>query len=314
LARRRKGRDINGVLVLNKPLDISSNGALQIVKRLFGAAKAGHTGSLDPLATGVLPLCFGEATKFSQFLLAADKAYRVTGKLGVKTASGDTDGDIIRRCPVEGITEDKLLNVLAQFIGETQQIPSMYSALKHKGQPLYKLARQGVEVERKPRTIHLYELTLLDFDGDEFSLDVRCSKGTYIRNLVEDIGEALGNCAHVIKLERTASGPYDLSQTVTLEQLDKVLEQGGHAGLDELLFPSETAVVHWPKVILSEDAAFYLQNGQSVQVPGSPLDGWVQILTESDTFLGVGEMLDDGKVAPRRLMKTSQEENNKVIL
>lgn len=301
----KKGRDISGILVLDKPLGVTSNAALQRVKRMFGAAKAGHTGSLDPLATGLLPLCFGEATKFSQILLDADKSYLVTGKLGIQTASGDTDGEVVKRCSIEGITRETLLETLPKFLGEIEQVPSMYSALKHEGQPLYKLARQGIEVERKARKISIFTLELLSFEKDEFSLSVRCSKGTYIRNLVEDIGEAMGTCAHVIKLHRTDSGPYTSEMMVTFEQLDEALEHGGHAQIDTLLRPIGSSVADWPDVELTETTAYYLKNGQAVQVPKSPVSGMVKLSLEDGTFLGIGEILDDGKVAPRRLLKTS---------
>ncbi|OUS28503.1 tRNA pseudouridine(55) synthase TruB [Gammaproteobacteria bacterium 45_16_T64] len=307
LGRRgnKKGRDVNGILVLNKPLGVTSNAALQRVKRMFGAAKAGHTGSLDPLATGLLPLCFGEATKFSQILLDANKSYLVTGKLGVQTASGDTDGEVVKRCSFDDVTRQTVLDTIPAFLGEIEQVPSMYSALKHEGQPLYKLARQGIEVERKARKISIFKLELLSFEGDEFSLAVRCSKGTYIRNLVEDMGAAMGTCAHVIKLHRTDSGPYSSDMMVSFEALDEALEKGGHVEIDRLLKPIDSSVADWPSVELSETTAYYLNNGQSVQVPNSPVAGMVKLSLEDGTFLGIGEILDDGKVAPRRLLKTS---------
>lgn len=301
----KRGRDVNGILVLNKGLGVTSNAALQRVKRMYGAAKAGHTGSLDPLASGVLPICFGEATKFSQFLLDADKAYRVQGKLGTQTVSGDADGEVVKTCPVAGITEADLLAVLPRFLGEIEQIPSMYSALKHEGQPLYKLARKGVEVDRKARKVTIYQLDLLDFDDDTFTLDVRCSKGTYIRNLVEDIGFALDNLAFVTQLHRTQSGPFTEKDAITVEDLAKVMDNGGHAELDKVLLPLSAAVSDWPKVTLTELMAFYLRNGQAVQVPGTPTEGWVTLEEEGGKFLGVGEIQDDGRVAPRRLIKAS---------
>ena len=307
LGRRgsNKGRDVNGILVLEKPLNVTSNAALQRVKRMFGAAKAGHTGSLDPLATGVLPLCFGEATKFSQVLLDSDKKYLVTGKLGVQTASGDTDGEVVKQSPFDHVTEQAIVDVISQFTGVIEQVPSMYSALKHKGQPLYKLARQGIEVERKARKITIFTLELLSFKGDEFSLSVHCSKGTYIRNLVEDMGAALATCAHVVKLHRTDAGPYTSDTMVTFEQLDAALEKGGHEEIDALLLPVSSSVAGWPEVELTDNSAYYLKQGQAVQVPQSPVEGMVRLSSEDGTFLGVGEILDDGKVAPRRLLKTS---------
>lgn len=302
---KKRGRDITGILVLNKGLGFTSNASLQRVKRMFGAAKAGHTGSLDPLATGVLPICLGEATKFSQFLLDADKAYRVTGELGTQTASADADGEVVNTCPVEGITEADLRAVLERFVGEIEQIPSMYSALKHEGQPLYKLARQGVEVERKARKVTIYQIDMLEFDGHQFTLDVSCSKGTYIRNLVEDIGFALDNLAYVVKLHRTGSGPFREKDAITMEELAKVMDNGGHAALDQLLQPVDAALENWPALQLTDLTSFYMKTGQAVQIPGAPSEGWVSLLEEDGRFLGVGEILDDGRVAPRRLMKTS---------
>lgn len=303
---RNRGRNVNGILILDKPYEQTSNGALQRVKGIFGAAKAGHTGSLDPLATGVLPLCFGQATKFSRFLLDADKAYQVRAKLGVKTASGDLDGEVIHTSVVEDITSEKLESVLGQFRGEVAQIPSMYSALKHKGQPLYKLARQGIEVERKTRKIEIYELELTDFEADEFELSVKCSKGTYIRTLVEDIAEAMGSCAHVISLRRVQVGPYTEKHMISLDKLAESLESGGHRVVDELLLPLGSSVQGWPELLLSESTEFYLRNGQPTQVPKAPLDGWVRLSDASGEFIGVGEMLDDGRVAPRRLVNQDQ--------
>ncbi len=272
---------------------------------MYGAAKAGHTGSLDPLATGVLPLCFGEATKFSQFLLDADKAYVVKAKWGERTDTSDADGEVVERCSTDGLTQAALLPVLEQFTGEIEQIPSMYSALKHNGQPLYKLARQGVEVERPARKVRIHSLELLEFDATHFSLAVSCSKGTYVRNLVEDIAAAMGNLAHVVELRRTQAGPYTLEQAVTVETLSQVLDSGGHKALDELLLPLGTSADHWPELELSESTAFYLRNGNPVQIPGAPVEGWVKMIGPNQEFIGVGEVLDDGKVAPRRLISNS---------
>ncbi|PIE41171.1 MAG: tRNA pseudouridine(55) synthase TruB [Gammaproteobacteria bacterium] len=307
MARRgsKKGRNVSGILVLNKGLEVTSNAALQRVKRMFGAAKAGHTGSLDPLATGVLPICMGEATKFSQFLLDADKAYRVTGKLGTQTASGDAAGEVVNTCAVEGISSEQLLSVLSQFEGDIEQVPSMYSAIKHNGQPLYKLARQGVEVERKARKINIHQLDLVAFDGETFTLDVKCSKGTYIRNLVEDIGFALDNLAFVTSLHRTESGPFLEKDAITVEELAKFMDNGGRAALDKLLMPVSAAISGLPELQLTDLMAFYLKQGQAVQVPQAPSEGWVSLFQDNGDFLGVGEIRDNGQVAPRRLINTS---------
>lgn len=303
--RRQRGRAVDGVLVLDKPAGCTSNEILQRVKRMYGAAKVGHTGSLDPLATGVLPLCFGEATKFSQFLLDADKAYEVRARWGERTTTADADGEVVETCDTSGITREQLEQALDQFRGAIKQVPSMYSALKHQGQPLYKLARQGLEVEREARPVFIHQLSVLDCDNRHFALAVSCSKGTYVRNLVEDIAAAMGNLAHVVELRRTKAGPYDLAQAVTVETLAETITSGGHQALDQLLLPLGTSADHWPALQLTEGSAYYLRNGNPVQVPGSPHSGWVKLVGPEQEFIGVGEMLDDGKVAPRRLISGS---------
>ncbi|WJW76516.1 tRNA pseudouridine(55) synthase TruB [Thiohalobacter sp. IOR34] len=305
MARRRpKGRNVNGILLLDKPTGLTSNKALQIVKQLFKARKAGHTGSLDPLASGLLPICLGEATKVSGFLLDADKHYRVRCKLGEKTATGDAEGEVIETRPLEGVDAARLESVLAAFRGPIEQIPPMYSAVKHQGQRLYKLAREGVEVEREPRTVVIHELTLLAFEPPFFDIDVRCSKGTYVRTLAEDIGEQLGCGAHVTALRRLGVGPYDDAGMVTLDAL-KTLEEQGLAALDAQLLPIESALTQWPDVQLNSDAAFYLRQGQAVQVPHAPTSGWVRLYEADHRFIGMGQILDDGRVAPKRLMASA---------
>ena len=310
MARRRRGRQVDGILVLDKPHGMSSNQALQRAKRLFDAAKAGHTGSLDPLATGVLPLCFGEATKFSRFLLDADKAYDSTFVLGVKTASGDAEGEILERCDASGITEAAVLDALQAFRGEIEQVPSMYSAIKHQGQPLYKLARAGEEVERKSRRVTVFELELLGFRAGELAeIDVRlrCSKGTYVRSIAEDLGEALGCGAHVSVLRRTAAGPFEAAAQVSLDTLEALAEKGAQAEMDALLRPLDAALGDLPLVKVSEAGGFYIRQGQPVLVPNSPCSGMVRMGLESGEFLGIGEVLDDGRVAPRRLIAESRQ-------
>ena len=304
MARKRKGRPVNGVLVLDKPPGISSNDAVQRAKWLFGAQKVGHTGSLDPLATGVLPLCFGEATKFSQYLLDADKKYWTRIKLGVTTQTGDADGEVITEQDASAISQPQVVDALKKFVGEIQQIPSMYSALKHQGQPLYKLARQGIEVERAPRTVTVYSAELLSMQRTEIELAVHCSKGTYIRSLAEDLGAALGCGGHVNGLRRLAAGPYEEAQATTFERLGTITEA---SDLDALLLPVASAVCTWPVVRLHEDTAHYVMQGQPVQVAHAPTQGWVQIFAtaEDERFLGVGEILTDGRVAPRRLVANS---------
>ena len=302
--RKQRGRNVDGILLLDKPPGLTSNGALQQAKRLFRAAKAGHTGSLDPLATGVLPLCFGEATKFSQFLLEADKKYRTTIKLGVATKTGDSDGEIIEEKEVPPVADVEA--VLNQFRGAISQVPSMYSALKVNGQPLYKLARAGIEIERKEREVMIYELEILEQADTEWVLDIVCSKGTYIRTLAEDIGKVIGCGAHVSQLRRLKSGPYEIEETVTMEQLEQ-LRDDGYDALDRTLLPTCTAVQQWPSVELTDITASYFRQGQPVQVASSPTSGWVRIFNESraqdqSNFVGVGEILDDGRIAPRRLV------------
>mgnify|MGYP003662707555 FL=1 len=304
-----KRRPVHGILVLDKPLGLSSNGALQRVKHLFCAKKAGHTGSLDPLATGVLPLCFGEATKFSQFLLDADKRYTTVIKLGQTTATGDAEGEVLEHRPVPELTNDSLEAVLDQFRGPIEQVPSMYSAIKVDGKPLYKLARQGIEIERKSRSVEILDLQLRGFTTDSLTLDIHCTKGTYVRTLAEDIGKVLGCGAHVIELRRTASGPFDLVESLTIEQLTELLETDGEAGLDNCLLSPAAAVPDWPSVELTEISASYLKQGQPVQIAKAPTTGWVRIFSESpesdtEAFIGVGEIMEDGRIAPRRLVAT----------
>jgi len=301
MMRRSELRAVNGIVLLDKPLGITSNAALQSVKRLFRARKAGHTGSLDPMATGLLPLCFGDATKISAFLLDADKRYRVVIKLGVKTATGDAEGDIIATRRVVGnIDPAELRIILDRFTGAIQQIPPMHSAIKSRGQPLYKLAHKGIEVERQARPVIVHELRMLACQGEFLELEVACSKGTYIRTLAEDIGEALGLGGHVSTLRRTAAGPFRAEQMVTMPQLQTAA--GDFASLDGLLLPMEAALAQWPEVRLSDDLAHYLCRGQAVFVPRAPTQGWVKLCTVDRRFLGVGRVLDDGRVAPKRLI------------
>ena len=300
--RRPRGRDLNGILLLDKSSGVSSNGALQMAKKMFAAAKAGHTGSLDPLATGMLPICFGEATKFSQFLLESDKSYRVTAKLGVTTETGDADGNVVQTAEVTA-SAAQIEAALLSFKGDIEQIPSMYSAIKHEGVPLYKLAREGITVERKPRPVTLYDLRILRIDGDELEFEVDCSKGTYVRSLVEDTGAQLGCGGHVTALHRLSAGPYPAERMLTLEQLGKIKETGGFEAIDDLLLPLSTSVADWPRVELGDNAAYYLQQGQPVMASDRPLDGWVSVYqASSGEFLGVGEVLEDGRIAPRRLI------------
>ena len=309
MARRRKGRPVDGILVLDKPAGLSSNQALQTAKRLFFAAKAGHTGSLDPLATGVLPLCFGEATKFSQYLLDADKAYDSTFVLGVATETGDAEGAVLAQCDASDVTLAALEYELEAFRGEIEQVPSMFSAIKQDGKPLYKLAREGKEVERKARRVTISRLEVRAFrPGEQAELDVSiaCSKGTYVRSIAEDLGRALNVGAHVGSLRRTAAGPFRLEDSVTLATLEALKANDQLAEMDRLLLPADTALRDLPLVELSESGGFYLRQGQPVRVPNAPCDGMVRVALDSGEFLGIGEILDDGRVAPRRLIVTGR--------
>ena len=299
--RRARGRDVNGILLLDKAAGATSNSVLQQVKRLMGANKAGHTGSLDPIATGVLPICLGEATKLSGYLLDADKGYDVTIRLGVKTSTGDIEGDVLAEHSVPKVSDEYLSEVLERFTGDIYQIPPMYSALKKEGQPLYKLARKGIEVEREARPVTIYELVLRGRTEDTLDLSVLCSKGTYIRTLAEDIGEVLGCGAHVAVLRRTKAGTFTLSDTHTMGELE-LLKAESFSGLDAAMLPLDAAISDWNKVNLTADMAYYIVRGQAVQVPKAPTQGMVSLYQGDDEFLGIGYILDDGKVAPKRLV------------
>lgn len=295
MARRKSGVDVHGILLLDKRQGISSNKALQEAKRLFNANKAGHTGALDPLATGLLPVCFGEATKVSGLMLEQDKRYRVAVKLGVMTDTGDAEGHVVKTAPVPRITATELESSLRSFLGDSEQVPPMYSALKQNGVKLYELARQGKVVERKPRAITIYELNLMAFDGGEMVLEVFCSKGTYIRSLAEDIGALLGSCATVTALRRLQVGQFRLADAKTLECL---AELDGSALMDGLL-PVDLPLKALPAVELSESEAKSIQYGQSIPHLQS-YQGMVR-LYHSTAFLGLGEMLRNGKIAPKKL-------------
>ncbi|SFL82302.1 tRNA pseudouridine(55) synthase TruB [Marinobacter zhejiangensis] len=304
MSRRRKGRDVNGILVIDKPQGVTSNGILQQVKRLYGAAKAGHTGALDPLATGVLPLCFGEATKFSQLMLDSDKAYITTARLGVRTETGDSEGAVVDEQPVPaGLNAEILEPILDTFRGNIEQVPSMYSALKHNGRPLYEYARQGIEIERPARPVTIYELTLLDVRENEMDLAVKCTKGTYIRSLVEDIGDALGCGAHVTVLRRTLAAGFTLEDCHSIEQLESMREEG--LSLDGLLREPDSALSMFPERELEGEVLVSLLNGQPVRIPGQFPAGPVRLYGDGQ-FVGLGEGFAEGEgmqIVPRRLVK-----------
>ena len=300
--QRPRGRNINGVLLLDKPTGITSNEALQHVKHLFKAKKAGHTGSLDKMASGLLPLCFGEATKFSGYLLDADKRYLATCRLGIETTTGDAAGDVVSEGPIPQLTEKSLDKVLDGFRGEIEQVPPMFSALKHQGKRLYELAYQGIEVERKPRSVRIYHLALLELGADRFEIEVACSKGTYIRTLAEDIGRVLGCGAHVCALRRTGAGPFSSEEMVTMEEIES-LASGDFADLDKKLIPVDEILRSLPSVTLAESLVHYLGEGHPVVVPRAPTSGLLRMYDEHQHFLGIGEIIDDGRVAPRRLVR-----------
>ena len=304
MKRRTRGREVNGVLPLDKPAGITSNEALQEVKHLYGASKAGHTGSLDRTATGLLPLCLGEATKFSALLLEADKRYVTRCKLGRRTATGDAAGEVLEVCAVPVLERAGFEALLARFRGDIEQIPPMYSALKQQGQRLYELAYQGIEVERHPRPVTIHELTLLDLQADEFEIAVWCSKGTYIRTLAEDIGAAVGCGAHVMQLRRTAAGHFLEQEMVSMTTVRAAAERGIEA-LDQLLLGTDSMLRNAPALVLQESVAYYFRQGQPVLVPKAPTQGRVRIYAESGFFLGAGEVLDDGRIAPRRLFQSA---------
>ncbi len=294
---KRIKRPVTGVLLLDKPVGLSSNQALQQVKRLYMAEKAGHTGSLDPFATGLLPICLGEATKFSHFLLDADKTYRATMCLGVTTTTGDTEGEVVSTSPVN-VTWSSVEHVMHGFMGDILQVPPMHSALKHQGKALYEYARAGVEIERPAREVTIHQIALEELTGHMAVIKVSCSKGTYIRTLAEDIGKALGCGAHLTQLRRLETGGFRLEDAVTVEQIESMaMEQR-----DASLLPADILVKDLPAIILDRESAYYLGRGQSVWKSGKIPEGYLRLYEEPDRFLGLGELDADGKIAPRRLV------------
>lgn len=294
-------RDINGFLLLDKPGGLTSNRALQKAKRLFEARKAGHTGSLDPLATGMLPICFGAATRVAQYVLAADKSYEVTALLGARTDTDDADGAVIEEREVPAMTEEALDPVLAGFIGASTQTPPMYSAIKHEGKRLYQLARQGRVVARKERPITLHALELISLAPPELRLRIVCSKGTYVRTLVTDIAAALGTVGHVTGLRRLSVDPFAGERMRTLDELE-ALAHGGREALDATLRPTDSVLVAWPKLMLDAEGLRRIKQGQTIRVGSVDTIGRHRIYSAAGEFIGVGEVNGAGDVAPRRIL------------
>ncbi len=309
MGKRTRARSIDGIVILDKAMGISSNRALQEVKRLYNANKAGHTGSLDPLATGVLPLCLGEATKVSQFLLDSDKKYRARLQLGARTDSGDNEGTVIASCTDFSVSHVQIEKALKQFLGEIKQVPPMYSALKVDGVPLYKIARKGKTIEREARNITVYSIELTEFKNSELELEIACSKGTYIRTIADDLGQALGCGAHITALRRTQAGVFTEADSVTIEILRAESETEGFAGIDRRLVAMDRAIGDLPKVVLPGIAARFIKNGQAVLVRQLPEEGLVR-LYEKEQFIGIGCIDDDGKLAPRRLIAAQELRGN----
>ena len=304
---RPSKRIVDGILLLDKPTGITSNRALQIAKRIYRAKKAGHTGSLDPLASGMLPLCFGQATKVSGRLLDADKEYQLEMFIGQRTDTADADGKVIEQSDKTSITQAELLQAIEQHLGEIQQVPPMYSALKKDGRRLYELAREGIEVERKPRPIHIYQLEIIRFDSARPLLRVLCSKGTYVRSLAETLAEAMGTLAHLTMLRRIMVRPFDGHALVPLAELERL--EGNSEALEALLLAPDVALGAYPAVRLTANEAFYLRNGHAVGHAPAGLAGEVRIYDDNDVFLGLGEVQSDGQVAPRRLFVTSADDS-----
>tara|TARA_R110001592_G_scaffold340841_1_gene629450 strand:+ start:12989 stop:14002 length:1014 start_codon:yes stop_codon:yes gene_type:complete len=335
LARKRKGRAINGVILLDKPQGMTSNFALQKVRRLLGAQKAGHTGSLDPLATGVLPICLGEATKFSRYLLDANKGYFTTAKLGDIRTTSDSEGECVRLQEVPPLSELEILQVLEKFKGPIDQVPTMYSALKHQGKPLYEYARQGITIDRPARPITIFELEMYEQRVDELDLKVECSKGTYIRTLVDDIGQVIGCGAHVSMLRRYQAGHFSLNQTVTMEELERLSPQIAiadfpedqaeldalFAEIDKNLLPTDILIPELTKISLKKQDASSILQGQAVKIPASEILGIVEkqlialyvdqsyvpneqlnVNNAEEIFLGVAEYQGDCSFQPKRLI------------
>lgn len=299
---RQGAAQVNGLLLLNKPAGMTSNRALQTVKRLLRASKGGHTGALDPAATGMLPLCFGEATKVCAYLLEADKSYRVTAKLGEATDTGDADGKVTDTAPVPDLDRNGWERILGRFLGEIEQVPPMYSALRKDGERLYRLARKGQVVDREPRRVRIDELKLLEISSSRLVFRVRCSKGTYVRSLVEDIARAAGTVAHTARLHRETVGDFQADDMLDLPGAERIAEAGPEA-LRARLMPADEALSAWPDCHIPADDADRFCGGQAVAIAGGGPQGLVRVYAGDDRFLGVGQLGRDGKLAPRRIFR-----------
>jgi tRNA pseudouridine55 synthase len=297
MSRRRKGNDIHGVLLLDKPPGFSSNQAVQKVRWLFQARKAGHTGSLDPFATGMLPVCFGEASKTAGFLLDATKSYEAVARIGQATETGDVEGAVIEELPVPQLTNEGIERAFDHFRGPIEQVPPMYSALKHRGEPLYKLAREGRAVERTPRPVVIYRLELIRWEPPRLTFRVECSKGTYIRTLAEDIAKSLGSCAHLASLRRLRVGCFESRGMISLDEVQQAVERG--RGTD-LLLPVDAALADWPVVNLDDEASERFRHGNPVPANG-PSDTRVRVYGPGNRLLGLGESGTDHLVYPKKV-------------
>jgi tRNA pseudouridine55 synthase len=300
MSRRRRGRDVHGVVLLDKPAGPSSNQALQKVRRLFDARKAGHTGNLDPFATGMLPICLGEASKTAAFMLDADKTYLATAHLGAATDTGDTEGRVTREAPVPALDIAAIEAAMATLTGEIDQVPPMYSALKRDGRPLYELARQGLEVERPPRRVTIHRLELRGWSPPRLEFEVCCSKGTYVRVLAEDLAERLGTCAHLVALRRTGVAPFEGRDMVTLAQLERAADEGA---LENFLLPPDIGLGSWPKALLDDARGERFRHGNPV--PTDLAAGEVRVYGPGGKLLGLGEIDAGGRLSPRRVFNLS---------
>ena len=299
MSRRKQGADIHGIVLLDKPVGISSNRALQKVRGIFQARKAGHTGSLDPFATGMLPICLGEASKTAAFMLEAGKRYRATAKLGVATTTGDVEGELVQTCPIPDIDPETVTQTLQQFVGDIKQIPPMYSALKYEGKPLYEYARAGIVIERPARSVFIHQLEILNWQSPLLTFDVHCSKGTYIRTLAEDIATALGSCAHLVELRRTLVEPFDEFPMLTLEQLQEARDCGE---LSRVLLAVDAGLPDWPRVDLDSIQQGKFKHGQHFTVSsGASKTGMVRVYGPEGDLLGLAEIASSGNLQPSRV-------------